>query len=73
MTRVTIDTNVLISALLFRGLPGEFLALAIAGSFQLITSPVLLDELDEKLRLKFLWSKAKADEVRESWRCSAIL
>jgi predicted nucleic acid-binding protein len=26
---------------------------------------VLLDELDEKLRLKFLWSKAKADEVRE--------
>ena len=65
MTRVTVDTNVLISALLFRGLPGEFLGMAIGGSFRLITSPVLLDELDEKLRFKFLWSKAKADEVRE--------
>jgi uncharacterized protein len=64
MTRVTVDTNVLISALLFNGLPGRFLALALAGSFQLITSPVLLDELDEKLRFKFLWSPARANETR---------
>jgi putative PIN family toxin of toxin-antitoxin system len=64
MTRVTVDTNVLISALVFQGLPGEFLALALAGSFQLIASPVLLDELDEKLRFKFLWSQPKASRVR---------
>jgi putative PIN family toxin of toxin-antitoxin system len=64
MTRVTVDTNVLISALVFEGLPGEFLALARAGSFQLITSPALLDELDEKLRFKFLWSPARASQVR---------
>ena len=68
MTRVTVDTNVLISALLFHGLPGEFLGLALEsadGSIQLITSPVLLDELDEKLRLKFHWSSAKADRIRK--------
>jgi putative PIN family toxin of toxin-antitoxin system len=69
MTRVTVDTNVLISALLFHGLPGEFLALALDsasdGSIQLITSPVLLDELDEKLRFKFHWSPAKADRIRK--------
>jgi uncharacterized protein len=46
------------------GLPGEFLALALAGSFQLITSPVLLDELNEKLRFKFQWSPAKASQTR---------
>jgi putative PIN family toxin of toxin-antitoxin system len=64
MTRVTVDTNVLISALLFQGLPGRFLALALASRFQLITSPVLLDELDEKLRFKFLWSPAKTTQIR---------
>jgi putative PIN family toxin of toxin-antitoxin system len=66
MTRVTVDTNVLISALVFQGLPGKFLALALAGAFQLITSPILLDELDEKLRFKFLWSPAKADQARSA-------
>jgi putative PIN family toxin of toxin-antitoxin system len=69
MTRVTVDTNVLISALLFHGLPGEFLGLALDaasdGSIRLITSPVLLDELDEKLRFKFHWSPAKADQIRK--------
>jgi putative PIN family toxin of toxin-antitoxin system len=64
MNRVTVDTNVLISALVFQGLPGEFLALALAGSIQLITSPALLDELDEKLRFKFLWSSVKASQAR---------
>jgi putative PIN family toxin of toxin-antitoxin system len=64
MTRVTADTNVLISALVFQGLPGKFLALALAGAFQIITSPILLDELDEKLRFKFLWSPTKVDQAR---------
>jgi putative PIN family toxin of toxin-antitoxin system len=53
MTRVVADTNVLISAILFGGLPEAFLNLAFAGSFLLVTSPTLLDELEEKLRNKF--------------------
>ncbi len=64
MMRVVADTNVLISALMFGGLPGEFLELAFAGAFVLVSSPVLLDELDRKLRIKFGVSAADADLVR---------
>jgi putative PIN family toxin of toxin-antitoxin system len=53
MIRVVADTNILVSAVMFGGLPGVFLDLALLGSFSLVTSAVLLDELDEKLRLKF--------------------
>src|SRR5713226_4081847 len=53
MSRVVLDTNVYISALLFGGLPGSLLDLAFLRSFTLIISPALLDELDEKLRAKF--------------------
>ena len=53
MTRVVLDTNVYISALMFGGLPGSLLDLALLRAFTLIISPALLDELDEKLRAKF--------------------
>jgi putative PIN family toxin of toxin-antitoxin system len=53
MIRVVADTNVFISALMFGGLPGSFLDLVLLQSVLLVTSPALLDELDEKLRLKF--------------------
>jgi putative PIN family toxin of toxin-antitoxin system len=53
MIRVLLDTNVYISALMFGGLPGELLDLAFAGRFLLVSSPALLDELEEKLRFKF--------------------
>jgi putative PIN family toxin of toxin-antitoxin system len=53
MTRVVLDTNVYISALMFGGVPGALLDLAFLRAFTLIISPALLDELDEKLRAKF--------------------
>jgi putative PIN family toxin of toxin-antitoxin system len=62
--RVVADTNIFISALMFGGLPGTFLDLAFAGSFLLVASPILLDELDEKLRLKFELLPADADLIR---------
>ena len=46
MTRIVADTNIFISALMFGGLPGAFLDLAFEGSFLLVTSPPLLEELD---------------------------
>jgi putative PIN family toxin of toxin-antitoxin system len=64
MIRVVADTNVLISALMFGGLPGEFLDLGFAGGFVLVTSPALLDELDEKLRIKFEVPAADRDLIR---------
>src|SRR5437016_1123923 len=53
MIKVVADTNVFISALMFGGLPGAFLDRALAHIFLLAISSALLDELDEKLRLKF--------------------
>jgi uncharacterized protein len=64
MTRVVADTNIFISALMFGGVPGSFLDLAFQGFFLLITSSVLLDELDEKLRTKFELSSEDSDQVR---------
>ena len=53
MSRIVLDTNVYISALLFGGLPGSVLDLAFLRAFTLILSAALLDELDEKLQAKF--------------------
>ncbi len=53
MIRVVGDTNIYLSALMFGGLPGAFLELALVRSFALVASAPLLDELDDKLRVKF--------------------
>jgi putative PIN family toxin of toxin-antitoxin system len=62
--RVVADTNVFISALMFGGLPGRFLDLALLRRFTLVTSKALLDELDEKLRGKFAVSERDALTIR---------
>ena len=73
MIRVVADTNIFISALMFGGLSGLFLDLALVKSFQLVTSPVLLDELDEKLRSKFGVSSEDADLIRVRLEASALI
>jgi putative PIN family toxin of toxin-antitoxin system len=65
MLRVVADTNIFISALMFGGVPGSFLDLAFLRSFLLVTSPALLDELDEKLRAKFEITPEDADMIKE--------
>jgi putative PIN family toxin of toxin-antitoxin system len=62
--RVVADTNVFISALMFGGLPGRFLDLALGRRFTLVISEALLDELDEKLRGKFAVSESDALAIR---------
>ena len=62
--RVTADTNIYISALLFGGLPGAFLDLALFGSFTLVISPAILDELEGKLLVKFKISQADVRAIR---------
>ena len=64
MRRVVADTNVLISALMFGGLPGTFLDMALLPAFTLVTSAVLLGELDDKLRTKFKVSTEDAAAIR---------
>ncbi len=64
MNRVVADTNIYVSALMFGGLPGAFLDLAIMRAFTLVASVALLDELDEKLRMKFTVSPKDATAIR---------
>jgi uncharacterized protein len=73
MIRVVADTNVFISALMFGGLPGSFLDLVLLRSVQLVTSPALLDELDEKLRLKFEVAPDDAGAIRAKLENSALI
>lgn len=47
--RLVLDTNVLVSALLWEGNPGQLLAKAETGDVRLYTSRVLLDELEDAL------------------------
>jgi uncharacterized protein len=64
MTRVVLDTNVYISAVMFGGLPGSLLDLALLRAFTFIISPALLDELHEKLQAKFEMSPEDAAFLR---------
>jgi uncharacterized protein len=64
MIRVVADTNIYISALMFAGLPGFFLDLALSRAFILVSSRAILDELDEKLRDKFAVSRDDARFIR---------
>ncbi len=61
--RVVPDTNVLVSAIVFGGLPGQLVELAAEGYLQLVLSPPLVDELREVLRRKFGFSDAAVYEA----------
>lgn len=50
--RILLDTNVLISGILFQGTPRNLLDRAIRGELDLVTSPALLDELEDVLTRK---------------------
>jgi putative PIN family toxin of toxin-antitoxin system len=64
MTRVVADTNIYVSAVMFAGLPGSLLDLGLVQAFTLVISPPLLDELEDKLRVKFGLTPIDAAAVR---------
>jgi len=64
MSRVVADTNIYISAIMFGGLPGSVLDLGLLRAFTLVVSPPLLDELEDKLRIKFGVSARDAAAIR---------
>ncbi len=64
--RLVLDTNVLISALLFGGVPREILHMVIAGAVDCFVSSAILDELREVLqRPKFAFSAEQASTITE--------
>ena len=61
--RVVLDTNILISALLWGGVPYRLLQLAQSGEIKLITSPTLIAELADVLGREYLSSRIAAQNL----------
>lgn len=59
LPRVTLDTNILISALVFGGKPDQIFDLILQKQITAITSPVILSELVEVLTKKFHFGQPK--------------
>lgn len=69
-TRVLVDTNVLISALVYGGKPQDLFELVIIRRITGITSLVLLVELVETLTRKFNFSSEKVYQIEKKIRKS---
>jgi len=63
--RLLLDTNVLVSAVLFGGLPQGLVEQAFRGEYELVTSEAVLDELEEVLRESFARPPLVARALRE--------
>jgi uncharacterized protein len=71
--RVVLDTNILVSALLWRGTPHRCLLAVQASLADLILSPPILTELRTVLLAKFRHTPAEADEAIRAVRAMAEL
>jgi putative PIN family toxin of toxin-antitoxin system len=71
--RAVLDTNVLISGLLWRGAPYECLMSAEAGLYELILADEILEELRAKLLNKFRMPVDEVNEILEGLRVCAEL
>ena len=63
MVGVTADTNIYISALIFAGLPRQFLLAAEDARIRLSISEAIRQELRRILQGKFAWSGDRVDET----------
>jgi putative PIN family toxin of toxin-antitoxin system len=62
MLRIVFDSNVYISALLFKGIPGKILDMALKNEIILITSDEIVTETVRILREKFKWPEHNIDK-----------
>lgn len=66
--RIVFDTNVYISAALFGRRAETVMQLASAGQIQLITSEIILAELERKLQEKMGWSESRTQLFSDTTR-----
>ncbi len=71
--RVLLDTNVLVSAVLFGGLPRRLLQRALRGEFEVVTSPRLMAEFEEILTARFGLPPEIAEAARSEYEQVALL
>lgn len=68
-----LDTNVLVSALLFGGLPRQLVDRVLTGDVELVSSRALLDELEDVLLERFGYQRAAARATRTEFEDVAVL
>ena len=66
MKRVTLDSNIYISALVFGGKPKRVLEMAIEGRVEIAISDAIIEEVRRHLPAKFGWSDERTTEAVES-------
>jgi uncharacterized protein len=76
--RLVLDTNVVVSAILWQGVPGRILEMAGEKQVRLFTSRVLLDELADVLNRKKLAKRVEATgltvtQIMENYRKTTTL
>ncbi len=74
MIRIVLDTNVIVSALVFGGVPRGVLELAEAGQFELFYSEPIQTEVRRVLAEKFEWPHAMLQHVLPVlWRMGTLV
>lgn len=63
VARAVLDTNVLVSAYAFGGVPADLVRAAIGGRFEIVTSPAILAELARVLGDKLGFDQPHVGEV----------
>ncbi|MDO8650467.1 MAG: putative toxin-antitoxin system toxin component, PIN family [Candidatus Berkelbacteria bacterium] len=66
--KVVLDTNIIVSGLLFGGKPLQILEGVVDGKIEVYTSEVLMDECLRILEMKFGLSRDRLTETEESLR-----
>ena len=64
MLRIVFDSNVYISALLFKGIPGKILEMAQKDRITLIVSDEIIAETERILEDKFKWPRPNIDKFK---------
>ena len=63
MTRVTLDSNIYLSALVFGGKPMRLLEMAVEGEIAVAISDPIIEEVRGNLQTTFGWSATHAAEA----------
>lgn len=67
------DTNVLVSALVFGGVPRDVYELAVAGHLLVVTSPTLIIELQEILLAKFRYPIEIVERITSEYKTLGVV
>lgn len=74
MLKVVVDTNVIISALVFGRIPDEIIRLARSRKIELYLSDFILQETARILKIKFLWSPIEmSNALRLLQACASVI